>query len=292
MVSLNIENIFNNSTQNLSYDNSETDEIISFQYKFSNEFGKNDSFDNTYSNILFYTDVNSKKKVMNEKSKEQNKIGVINNEQRNIFVVENGIAMDNIIIGNKKIGRRKIDEKPSGKAKHDKFSHDNIIRKIKTQSLDFLVKKLNSCIKFRSGKFRPLDKKMKERLKRDENLELLNKKISDILSNTKMNKVSEKRRKSNKKLIKKIYNENIEVEVINILSMTFQDFLNDIRDNYLENFLDLIKEKEIRIQNKIKNKSKEYFDAESYMNLFKKLLFKYEGWFKDKKGRNTKKEDI
>ena len=154
MVSLNIENIFNNSTQNLSYDNSETDEIISFQYKFRNEFGKNDSFDNTYSNILFYTDVNSKKKVMNEKSKDQNKIGVINNEQRNIFVVENGIDMNNI-----KIGRRKIDENHNKKAKHNKFSHDNIIRKIKTQLFDFLVKKLNLCIKFRSGKFRPLNKK-------------------------------------------------------------------------------------------------------------------------------------
>ena len=287
MVSLNNENIFNNSTQNLSFDYPETDEIFSIQYKFMNEIGKNDSFDFTYSNILYYTDVNSKKKVMNEKRPNQNKIGVINNEQRNIFVVENGIDMNNI-----KIGRRKIDENHNKKAKHNKFSHDNIIRKIKTQSLDFLVKKLNSCIKFRSGKFRPLNKKMKERLKRDENLELLNKKISDILSNTKMNKISEKRRKSNKKLIKKIYNENIEVEVINILSMTFQDFLNDIRDNYLEDFLDLIKEKEIKIQNKIKNKSKEYFDVESYMNLFKKLLFKYEGWFKDKKGRNTKKEDI
>ena len=287
MVSLNNENIFNNSTQNLSFDYPETDEIFSIQYKFMNEIGKNDSFDFTYSNILYYTDVNSKKKVMNEKRPNQNKIGVINNEQRNIFVVENGIDMNNI-----KIGRRKIDENHNKKAKHNKFFHDNIIRKIKTQSLDFLVKKLNSCIKFRSGKFRPLNKKMKERLKRDENLELLNKKISDILSNTKMNKISEKRRKSNKKLIKKIYNENIEIEVINILSMTFQDFLNDIRDNYLEEFLDLIKEKEIKIQNKIKNKSKDYFDVESYMNLFKKLLFKYEGWFKDKKGRNTKKEDI
>ena len=287
MVSLNNENIFNNSTQNLSFDYPETDEIFSIQYKFMNEIGKNDSFDFIYSNILYYTDVNSKKKVMNEKRPNQNKIGVINNEQRNIFVVENGIDMNNI-----KIGRRKIDENHNKKAKHNKFSHDNIIRKIKTQSLDFLVKKLNSCIKFRSGKFRPLNKKMKERLKRDENLELLNKKISDILSNTKMNKISEKRRKSNKKLIKKIYNENIEKEVINILSMTFQDFLNDIRDNYLEEFLYLIKEKEIKIQNKIKNKSKDYFDVESYMNLFKKLLFKYEGWFKDKKGRNTKKEDI
>ena len=286
MVSLNNENIFNNSAQNLSFDYPETDEIFSIQYKFMNEIGKNDSFDFTYSNILYYTDVNSKKKVMNEKRPNQNKIGVINNEQRNIFVVENGIDMNNI-----KIGRRKIDENHNKKAKHNKFSQDNIIRKIKTQSLDFLVKKLNSCIKFRSGKFRPLNKKMKERLKRDENLELLNKKISDILSNTKMNKISEKRRKSNKKLIKKIYNENIEIEVINILSMTFQDFLNDIRDNYLEEFLYLIKEKEIKIQNKIKNKSKEYFDVESYMNLFKKLLFKYEGWFKDKKGRNTKKED-
>ena len=69
------------------------------------------------------------------------------------------------------MGRRKIEEK------HNKFSHDNIIRKIKKQLFDFLVKKLNLCIKFRSGKFRPLNKKMKERLKRDESLELLNKKL-------------------------------------------------------------------------------------------------------------------
>jgi len=32
-----------------------------------NEFGKNDSFDNTYSNILFYADVNSKKKSYERK---------------------------------------------------------------------------------------------------------------------------------------------------------------------------------------------------------------------------------
>ena len=67
-----------------------------------NEFGKNDSFDFIYSNILYYTDLNSKKKVMNEKSKEQNNIDVINNEQRNIFLMENGIDMNNIKIGNKK----------------------------------------------------------------------------------------------------------------------------------------------------------------------------------------------
>ena len=63
MVSLNNENIFNNSTQNLSLDYPETDEIFSIQYKFMNEIGKNDSFDFTYSNILYYTDVNSKKRL-------------------------------------------------------------------------------------------------------------------------------------------------------------------------------------------------------------------------------------
>ena len=105
-----------------------------------NEFGKNDSFDFIYSNILYYTDLNSKKKVMNEKSKEQNNIDVINNEQRNIFLMENGIVMNNIKIENKKMGRRKIEEKHNKKAKHNKFSHDTIIRKIKTQLFDFLVK--------------------------------------------------------------------------------------------------------------------------------------------------------
>ena len=101
-----------------------------------------------------------------------------------------------------------------------------------------------------------------------------------------MNKVSEKKKESNKNLIEKIYKENTEKETIKILSMSFQETLNEIRDKYLDDFLARIKEKEIKIKNR-KN-----FDIELYMNDAQKLLFEFEDWFRNKKERNRIKEDI
>ena len=113
-----------------------------------------------------------------------------------------------------KIGRKKIGE--IYQAKHTKSSDDNKIRKIKTSLLGFLVKILNQSIKSSNGRFRPLDKKMKESLEKSENIKLLNSKIKFIFSNTKMDKVGEKKSESNKKLIEKIYEENIETETISM----------------------------------------------------------------------------
>ena len=101
-----------------------------------------------------------------------------------------------------------------------------------------------------------------------------------------MNKVSEKKRKSNKDLIEKIYNENIEKETIKILNMSFQEILNEIRDKYLDYFLSKIKEKEIKIENK------KDFDIEEYINDAKNLLLGFEDYFRDKKGRNRIKNGI
>ena len=100
-----------------------------------------------------------------------------------------------------------------------------------------------------------------------------------------MNRISERKGESNKSLIKKINEENIEKETIKILSMTFTDILNEIREHNLEDFLKTIKEKETKIQN-IK---KENFDIESYMNEIKTLLLNYEYWFLIKSRRNRKK---
>ena len=129
---------------------------------------------------------------------------------------------------------------------------------------------------------------MKERLKKDENLDLLNKTIANIFSNTKMNKVSEKKRESNKDLIEKIYKENIETETIKILGMSFQSILNLIKVKYLDPFLAKIKEKEIKIE--MKNNKRKDFDIKSYMNDAKNLLLNFEEWFRQKKGRNRKKK--
>ena len=192
----------------------------------------------------------------------------------------------NFETGTKKRGRKKVGEIPNEKSKHDKLSDDNKIRKIKGFLLEYILKKLNESIKFSSNRFRPLNKTMKESLKKSENIALLDAYIKDIFSNTKMNKVSEKKGESNKKLIEKIYEENIEIDTIRILNLKFRDALNQIKKNS-NGLLDMIKDKEISIQNNRKNK--ENFNIEKYMDDIKILLEGYEGWFDKKKGRDRKK---
>ena len=293
-----IENEFDNSIQKLPNDDSEQNDLISiFEGHSINENFSNGLFNDediiniyyikkkNYNNPLelsinnVYTEPDSNKKITNK-----------NNEIIDTSGIKNKNVINNMIMIRKKRGRKKINEKPKEKAKHTKSSEDNQIRKIKTQLFDFSVRKLNSSIKFKSGIFRPLNKKIKESLKRDENMQLLNRTIGDIFANTKMNKISEKKGKSNKKLIEKIYDENIEKETIKILSMSFKDFLNEIRDNCLEEFLEIIKEKEIKIQKKIITNGD--FKIESYMKVIKKLLIHYEKWFEDKKGRNKREKKI
>ena len=201
-------------------------------------------------------------------------------DKDNIFNNEHKINSETEI---KKRGRRKVGKIYKEKAKHTKSSDDNKMRKIKTSLLEYILKKLNKSIKSNIGRFRPLNKTMKESLKKKENMELLDAKIKDIFSKTKMNKVSEKNGESNKKLIEKIYEDNKEKETIDILEMEFKTVLNQIKQDS-KNFLDLIKDKEIRIQNK--KKCKENFNVEKYMDEVKKLLEGYEDWFGNKKGRN------
>jgi len=237
------------------------------------------------------TEPNSDQKFTSQKRKRTTQKDTLNNKEEPNSKFE--ILKD--ASKNKKKGRRKTsDINNKIIAAHNKSSEDNKIRKLKRYLLDFVLLILNHSIKCKSVEFRPLDKKMKERLKRDENLELLNKTIADIFSNTKMNKVSEKKGKSNKDLIEKIYEENIETETIKILDMTFQEILNEIRDKYLDDFLRGIKEKEIKVESKNKknNNYQKDFDIEKYLDEIKDLLFRFEEWFKEKNGRNRIKEDI
>ena len=204
---------------------------------------------------------------------------IINNEE------EIYIEIKNEIITNNKLGRRKRDKKYYKKANHTKFSKDNIIRKIKTRLFDEILIKLNKSIKFKSGKFKSLNKKTKENLKKSANIDLLNMKIKNIFANTALNKRDEKIGGYNKKLIEKIYDENKEKETIYILEIHFQNFLNDMRNKYLEEFLQKIRDKEIKVENKYKNKINEDFEIDLYMEKVKESINKYEEWFEKKIGR-------
>ena len=281
---------FNNLTQTPYLDLLEQNEINSiFDTQNINESWINIPFDDEdnmriYYNNLFKLPTNNNikeldlnRKFINIKRKRRaDKDNTINNKNKINFETET-----------KKKGRKKVGEIPNEKSKHDKLSDDNKIRKIKGFLLEYILKKLNESIKFSSNRFRPLNKTMKESLKKSENIALLDAYIKDIFSNTKMNKVSEKKGESNKKLIEKIYEENIEIDTIRILNLKFRDALNQIKKNS-NGLLDMIKDKEISIQNNSKNK--ENFNIEKYMDDIKILLEGYEDWFDNKKGRDRKKK--
>ena len=78
-------------------------------------------------------------------------------------------------------------------------------------------------------------------MKKDFNEKLLNRTICDIYMKEDLNKRYINVPNSNRTLIKKIYDEKIETDTINILKKTFKEILDDIREKDLDNFLNEFK---------------------------------------------------
>ena len=183
--------------------------------------------------------------------------------------------------GKKKRGRRSSDKTYSEEADHNKFKEDNIIRKIKTYTFKYILNALNNSLEKTRNRFYPLDKDLNENIKKDFNMELLDRTIKDIYDNSGLNKRFKNPKFSNKFLIKKIFDEKIEIRTINILNMKYIDILNYIRENDMDNFLETIKEKEKKKQEK---------NIDLYMEELKNILIVYEKWFDAKCGRNKAKK--
>ena len=179
--------------------------------------------------------------------------------------------------------KRKVLEK---KISHDKHCHDNMMRKIKTNIMDYLLNKLNDSLIDKEYKFHRIDKYLNECIKKDYNINLLKRTVFDIFYNSK----TSKKYKStvddyfNRYLIQKILQEKKEINTINLLNKQFIDIINEIRkeEQNMNYFINKIKKKE----NKLKGANKE-----EYICSLKNLLIGYENWFIDKKGRNRMKKD-
>ena len=214
---------------------------------------------------------------------ESNSLEFLSKRKRNRDAIVNGDKenseekLDND--ENKKIGRRLKDEFYENEAKHNKYSEDNIITKLKTAIFKYILNHLNQSLEFSKYKFYPLNVKLSTCLKKDFNMKLLERTIYDIYNKEDSNKNYINGIDSNKKLIKQIYEQKIEKKTINILNMKFIDVLNHIREKDLENFLK-------KIENKNRGKSND-----SFMEDVKFLLLNYERWFRIKKGRNIKKSE-
>lgn len=184
-----------------------------------------------------------------------------------------------------KKGRRRKDVEYDSESKNGKFREDNIIKRIKKNIFDYIVESLNKSLIDDTYEFYPLSKEFISDLKKDFNEKMFDRTICDIFKNSKLGKKYINMPDLNKTLIKKIYDENTEIETKKILEKKLKDILNYIREKDMDYFLNKIRNKEAKKNQQI---------DESYMKAVKKLLIKYEFWFKIKitKGKGKKSKQL
>ncbi len=165
--------------------------------------------------------------------------------------------------------------------KHDKFSEDNLMRKIKTYIFNTILNVLNKSLKDRSQKFFKLEPKLNESMKKDLNEKLMNQKIKEIYINNEISKryLTETNCNNNINLIKKIYEEKKEIDTIKILETEYIDYVTYLQKYEMGNFLRKFRNKEIKNPD---------LDVDRYINSLKSMFLNYAKWFNDKKGRKSK----
>ena len=164
----------------------------------------------------------------------------------------------------------KMEEK---KNVHNKFSNDNIKRRIKSLYNKYIITLLNNKVRIKYKKCRMKFLKMNIRIAKDigikYNKNLLNQTIKDIIINV-SNKYNNQ--ENNKNLIKFIENQKDNEGILNILNMTYKDlyinyYLKSTKINSSENSFESHKEKLLLLH------GKEYLDkfienAEHFVEFF------------------------
>ena len=196
----------------------------------------------------------------------------------------------------KKLGRKKKLEE--GLGEHNKFSDDNILRKIRSAILNSVLIFINKTIQtiysnldknsLKDIQLFKLSKKTFEKGKAEYNKQLLNKTLKSIFSEDISSKYSRYSQKHNKNIIDNLINEKDEIkrEYFNkIFSLIFKDCLNHFRGSVIIKELNGLKNfEQYFIDSKLGN------DKEMYKKVFKYFLFNYEKEILNKKERNRIKK--
>ena len=192
-------------------------------------------------------------------------------------------------------GRKRKNSKEKGI--HNKYSQDNILRRIKCHLLLNLLKYINEKIakiykrKIGRGIFEKQLKKLCQKnimsSKAAKNLEFLSKTLKEIFSGNISSRYSYYDNEHNKRLIDNLLNEsNMEIREYfrKLFSLTFLDCLSHFRgDKYFE---------ELEGLEKLESIIKQLDDDQEYMDLFKYYALNYEKVIMRKKPRNKKKIEI
>ena len=257
-----------------------------------------DNYNNMNNNDLNQNFLNKKRKELNN-----DKIIKKNPDLKNYSNLD--IDSDNIFEKNKsKQGRKKMIEE--NERKHNKFSQDNIIIKIKGNYLQYLFDIIEKNSIFEPIKLKKLPNKFTSNLNKEKNEILHKKKLVDIFLEEKISgKYSTFDKYENKKIIEKIYEEKKEIYIIKILELTYEEGFILFRKNInYENDRDKLIEisKKIDgldlIDNNNKYKDIDYFieimrkknEQNSYIDNLKYFCCNYVGWFNNKVGRKRNKK--
>ena len=289
-------------------DQEENENFDSEKNKISNESSK----DYKKENISFDKNLNNYK----NKEKEEKNYLVDNKEKEIIFKLEkipkSEKTNDNLSkkIRNKKnnCGRKKKSD--SNKRKHNKSCGDNIIIKIKGYFFTFIRDITKNNFINKTLYFRKLPYKFISKLSKKFNVRLMNMQMKDILSEIPITTKNKKSHKfENKFIVEKLYKEEKEKKVIQILDLTFRELfiifrrkLNYVGDKAeleiiskkIED-LDLLKDNNYKdinylidqIRNKSKNMNEDSDteitedDYEKYIKELRYFCCIYEKWFKN-----------
>ena len=263
--------IFNE--QKLSQEDDENYDKIYFKQEYSQNQQENIQLEKT-------------KEIDNKKTKPTTMTTPVKKikEEKKEFIMNKSIKDDNKTkpeeFIKKKRGRKNKDmgDIINGENIHSKNKEDNKMRKIRTHLIRYIVILLNDSLKDKSYKFHKIDKLVLENLKIEYNLKLNKRTLLDIFSKEKI--CERYKNYSNEYLIKKLLKEQIEKDTLNLLKLKFIEMINIIKKEYLNEFLDTIKQKE---------KNNKNSNIEEYIESLREIFLGYEDWFKNKKGRNREK---
>ena len=166
---------------------------------------------------------------------------------------------------------------------HNRFSNDNVKRKLKALFHKYIINLLNYLIQKRfkntKMKFVYLNSKITKDIGIEFNRSLLNQKIKDIIVNV-SKKYNDK--EHNKKCIKYIESQNDNEEIIKILNMTYKDlyeqyYLNSNENNSLNNSFNEHKKKLMNLYGK------------EYLKIFKENAENMIEFFLNGKNRKSRK---
>jgi hypothetical protein len=142
---------------------------------FNNTRTENESFESQIENISLHEMLDiSQYNIPRQEEQKKNS---------NIFIT-NVVTNDTSLLGNKKRGRHSISENED-KKNHDRFSDDNILRKIQVHYLSFIISFINDILKslgFKE-KFLNLNYKFKQVVNKRQFNKLKRSNIGEIISN-------------------------------------------------------------------------------------------------------------